>query len=145
MTELLRKLEVERKLWAEARLKGLAAGTPERDRIVELEKLIDSGRANSGTEISDLSSGYTDHTHQHAGHSPELLGRLAYAADKRDYSCQRRLQGESRPRSFRSREALYLSPALAPGLFQGSLPSGQGFSVLSTRDDKRISNLPKAC
>jgi hypothetical protein len=37
----LRTLEAERnKLWAEARLKGLAAGTPERDRIAELDEQI---------------------------------------------------------------------------------------------------------
>jgi len=37
----LRSLESERnKLWAEARLKGLAVGTPERDRIAELDARI---------------------------------------------------------------------------------------------------------
>jgi len=37
----LRTLEGERnKLWAEARLKGLAAGTPERDRIAMLDEQI---------------------------------------------------------------------------------------------------------
>ena len=40
-TKRLRSLEAERnKLWAEARLKGLPAGTPERNRIAELDDLI---------------------------------------------------------------------------------------------------------
>lgn len=39
--KLLRTLEGERnKLWAEARRKGLAAGTPERDRIAEMDDRI---------------------------------------------------------------------------------------------------------
>lgn len=38
---ILRALESERnKLWAEARLRGLAVGTPERDRIAELDVRI---------------------------------------------------------------------------------------------------------
>jgi hypothetical protein len=42
----LRLLEAERnKLWAEARLKGLPAGTPERDRITELDELIRQRKA----------------------------------------------------------------------------------------------------
>lgn len=37
----LRALEGERnKLWAEARRKGLAAGTPERERIAEMDDRI---------------------------------------------------------------------------------------------------------
>ena len=37
----LKKLESERKtLWATCRLKGLAKGTPERLRIVEIDKAI---------------------------------------------------------------------------------------------------------
>lgn len=37
----LRSLEGERnRLWASARLKGLAQGTPERDQIVELDARI---------------------------------------------------------------------------------------------------------
>jgi hypothetical protein len=42
MADLYRKrLESERKtLWATCRLKGLAKGTPERLRIVELDRLI---------------------------------------------------------------------------------------------------------
>ena len=36
-----KKLESERKtLWATCRLKGLAKGTPERERIAELDRLI---------------------------------------------------------------------------------------------------------
>lgn len=43
--KLLRSLEAERnKLWAEARLKGLPAGTPERDRIAALDEQIRSVR-----------------------------------------------------------------------------------------------------
>lgn len=39
--KLLRTLEAERnKLWAEARLKGLPQGTPERDRINDLDARI---------------------------------------------------------------------------------------------------------
>jgi hypothetical protein len=37
----LKRLETERKaLWATCRLKGLAKGTPERQRIAELDRLI---------------------------------------------------------------------------------------------------------
>jgi hypothetical protein len=37
----LKRLETERKaLWATCRLKGLAKGTPERQRIAELDTLI---------------------------------------------------------------------------------------------------------
>ncbi len=37
----LRKLEAERKsLWATCRLKGLAKGTPERERIDQLDEAI---------------------------------------------------------------------------------------------------------
>jgi len=37
----IKELQGERnRLWAEARLKGLAAGTPQRDRIAELDALI---------------------------------------------------------------------------------------------------------
>ena len=37
----LKRLETERKaLWATCRLKGLPKGTPERDRIAELDRLI---------------------------------------------------------------------------------------------------------
>lgn len=39
--QLLKALQSERnRLWAEARLKGFAVGTPERDRISELEMRI---------------------------------------------------------------------------------------------------------
>ena len=42
MTELsIKELQGERnRLWAEARLKGLPVGTPQRDRIAELDELI---------------------------------------------------------------------------------------------------------
>jgi len=37
----IKELQGERnRLWAEARLKGLAAGTPQRDRIAELDAII---------------------------------------------------------------------------------------------------------
>ena len=37
----LKELQGERnRLWAEARLKGLPAGTPQRDRIAELDAII---------------------------------------------------------------------------------------------------------
>ena len=43
-----RKLESERKtLWATCRLKGLPKGTPERDRIAELDRLIAEHKAKS--------------------------------------------------------------------------------------------------
>ena len=42
----LKRLETERKaLWATCRLKGLPKGTPERDRIAELDRLI-AGHVN---------------------------------------------------------------------------------------------------
>ena len=51
----LKALEAERKsLWATCRLKGLAKGTPERTRIVELDALLaahkagKSGKAQQG-------------------------------------------------------------------------------------------------
>ena len=44
----LRSLEAERnKLWAEARLKGLAVGTPERDRIADLDARIQQHKATA--------------------------------------------------------------------------------------------------
>ena len=43
----LKGLESERRrLWAECRLKGLAKDTPERLRIVELDRLLAEHRAN---------------------------------------------------------------------------------------------------
>lgn len=42
----LKSLEAERKsLWATCRLKGLAKGTPERQRIVELDRLLAEHKA----------------------------------------------------------------------------------------------------
>jgi hypothetical protein len=42
----LKRLETERKaLWAMSRLKGLAKGTPERQRIAELDRLIAEHKA----------------------------------------------------------------------------------------------------
>jgi len=42
----IRELQGERnRLWAEARLKGLPAGTPQRDRIAELDALIRERKA----------------------------------------------------------------------------------------------------
>lgn len=38
-----------RKLWAECRLKGLAVGTPQRQRIDELDQLLAQHRAKQGT------------------------------------------------------------------------------------------------
>jgi len=44
--QILKALEAERnKLWAEARLKGLAKGTPERDRIAEMDARIHDHKA----------------------------------------------------------------------------------------------------
>ena len=44
--KLLKSLEAERnKLWAEARLKGLAHDTPERERIRELDERIKAHKA----------------------------------------------------------------------------------------------------
>ncbi len=47
MADLYRKaLESERKsLWAACRLKGLPRGTPERDRIAELDELLAAHKA----------------------------------------------------------------------------------------------------
>jgi len=42
----IKELQGERnRLWAEARLKGLALGTPQRDRIAELDALIRERKA----------------------------------------------------------------------------------------------------
>jgi hypothetical protein len=42
----LKALESERrKLWAECRLKGLPKGTPERERIVEIDALLKAHKA----------------------------------------------------------------------------------------------------
>lgn len=42
----LKALEAERKsLWAACRLKGLPRGTPERDRIAQLDELLAAHRA----------------------------------------------------------------------------------------------------
>jgi hypothetical protein len=46
MADQLKVLEAQRnKLWAAARLRGLAVGTPERDRIAELDEEIRSRKA----------------------------------------------------------------------------------------------------
>lgn len=52
MADLYRKaLEAERKsLWATCRLKGLAKNTPERQRIVELDRLLAEHAARSGAK-----------------------------------------------------------------------------------------------
>ena len=49
MADLYRKaLEAERRsLWAECRLKGLAKGTPQRDRIDELDSLLAEHKAKA--------------------------------------------------------------------------------------------------
>lgn len=45
----LKALESERKsLWAACRLKGLPKGTPERNRIVELDALLKEHKAKKG-------------------------------------------------------------------------------------------------
>jgi hypothetical protein len=45
----LKALESERKaLWATCRLKGLAKGTPERQRILELDRLLAEHKAKKG-------------------------------------------------------------------------------------------------
>ena len=47
----LKRLESERKtLWATCRLKGLAKDTPERQRIVELDRLIAEHKAKKPGE-----------------------------------------------------------------------------------------------
>lgn len=44
----LKRLESERKtLWATCRLKGLAAGTPERQRIADLDRRIAEHKAKA--------------------------------------------------------------------------------------------------
>ena len=54
MADLFQKaLESERRsLWAECRLKGLAQGTPQRLRIVELDKMLADHAAKKASEIS---------------------------------------------------------------------------------------------
>ncbi len=45
----LKALESERRsLWAACRLKGLPAGTPERDRIVAIDELLRAHKAKKG-------------------------------------------------------------------------------------------------
>jgi hypothetical protein len=47
----LKRLEAERKrLWAACRLKGLAKETPERQRIAELDRLIQDHKAKKPSE-----------------------------------------------------------------------------------------------
>ena len=55
MADLYRKsLEAERrKLWAECRLKGLARDTPQRLRIVEIDKLL-AEHANKQTAVKPV-------------------------------------------------------------------------------------------
>ena len=50
MADLYRKaLESERRsLWATCRLKGLAKGTPERQRIAEIDRLLSEHKARVG-------------------------------------------------------------------------------------------------
>ena len=54
LADLFQKaLESERRsLWAECRLKGLAQGTPQRLRIVELDKMLADHAAKKASEIS---------------------------------------------------------------------------------------------
>jgi hypothetical protein len=50
----LKRLETERKaLWATCRLKGLPKGTPERDRIAELDRLLAEHANKSSPSRSD--------------------------------------------------------------------------------------------
>jgi hypothetical protein len=50
----LKRLETERKsLWATCRLKGLAKDTPERQRIVELDRLIADHKAKKPPQEQD--------------------------------------------------------------------------------------------
>jgi len=45
----IKELQGERnRLWAEARLKGLPAGTPQRDRIAELDAIIRERKQAAG-------------------------------------------------------------------------------------------------
>jgi len=47
----LKELQGERhRLWAEARLKGLPVGTPQRDRIAELDALIRERKLAAGKQ-----------------------------------------------------------------------------------------------
>ena len=56
-----KRLETERKaLWATCRLKGLAKGTPERERIAEIDRLLAEHKAKptkSSLSRSDGASG----------------------------------------------------------------------------------------
>ena len=62
-----KKLESERKtLWATCRLKGLAKGTPERERIAELDRLIAEHANKSCLSRSD---GEGDHPQDGGGAS----------------------------------------------------------------------------
>jgi hypothetical protein len=72
MADLYAKaLESERKtLWATCRLKGLAKGTPERERIAELDRLIAEHKAKkSGSSSLSRSDGEGDHPQDGGGAS----------------------------------------------------------------------------
>jgi hypothetical protein len=57
----LKRLETERKaLWATCRLKGLAKGTPERDRIAELDRLLAEHKAKPASSSLSRSDGEGD-------------------------------------------------------------------------------------
>ncbi|TCJ38955.1 hypothetical protein [Parafrankia sp. BMG5.11] len=48
-----KKLESERKtLWATCRLKGLPVGTPERQRIAEIDQLIAEHKTRQGAKLA---------------------------------------------------------------------------------------------
>jgi hypothetical protein len=65
-----RKLESERKtLWATCRLKGLAKHTPERQRIAELDRLINEHQAKRGSSSPSRSDGQGDHPQDGGGAS----------------------------------------------------------------------------
>jgi hypothetical protein len=66
-----KKLESERKtLWATCRLKGLAKGTPERQRIAELDRLIAEHAAKKSNSSSlSRNDGEGDHPKDSRGAS----------------------------------------------------------------------------
>jgi hypothetical protein len=64
----LKRLETERKaLWATCRLKGLPKGTPERDRIAELDRLLAEHKAKANGSSLSRSDGEGNHPQDGGG------------------------------------------------------------------------------
>jgi len=81
----LKALESERrKLWAECRLKGLPKGTPERERIVEIDALLKAHKAKKDGKSAGQ-------------RRPPFSGRLSINPDRREGHASYR-RGSDEPR-----------------------------------------------